>query len=431
MESIWQKTAELPSFPSLEKNIKTDVLIIGGGLAGILTAYKLREKGVNCIVVEKGRICQKVTGNTTAKITSQHGFCYSKILKSNGFESTKIYLLANEQALREYERLCEKIHCDFEKKDNFVYALQDMKAIDDELEALWKMGFDAEFQEKLPLPIKPIGAIKFKNQAQFNVLKFVGSIVKDLNIYENTFVKKLDDNSAITEKNKIAFKKVIIATHFPIINNHGLFFMKMYQHRSYVIALENAPEIDGMYVDENENGFSFRNYENLLLLGGGSHKTGKSGGNWQELRDFRRRNFQNSKEIAYWATQDCKTLDHIPYIGPYFKGAKDIFVATGFNKWGMTGSMVSAMILSDLIIEKENPYAKAFDPSRSILKPQLLVNGFESVKNLLTPTPRRCPHLGCALKWNKAEHTWDCPCHGSRFTENGKLLENPANGDLK
>ena len=431
MESIWQKTAELPTFPTLEKDLKTDVLIIGGGLAGILTAYKLQEKGVNCIVVEKDRICRKVTGNTTAKITSQHGFCYSKILKSNSFESAKIYLHANEQALREYEKLCENIPCDFEKKDNFVYELQNMQLIDDELKALWKMGFDAEFQEKLPLPIKPIGAIKFKNQAQFNVLKFISGIVKDINIFENTFVKKIDGNSAITEKNKITFKKAVIATHFPIINNHGLFFMKMYQHRSYVIALENAPEVNGMYVDQADSGLSFRNYENLLLLGGGSHKTGKQGGNWQELRDFAKLNYPESKEVAHWATQDCKTLDHIPYIGPYFNGAKNLFVATGFNKWGMTNSMVSAMILSDLIIEKENPYAKAFDPSRSILKPQLLVNGFESVKNLLTPTPKRCPHLGCALKWNKAEHSWDCPCHGSRFTEKGKLLENPANGDLK
>ncbi len=431
MESTWQKTAELPTFPTLEKDIKTDVLIVGGGLAGILTAYKLKEKGVNCIVVEKDRICQKVTGNTTAKITSQHGFCYSKILKSNGFENAKVYLHANQKALYEYQKLCEKIDCDFEKKDNFVYSMEDMNLIDEELKALWKIGFDAEFQDKLPLPIKPVGAIKFKNQGQFNPLKFVKEIVKNLKIYESTFVKKIDGNSAITEKSKITFKKAVIATHFPIINNHGLFFMKMYQHRSYVIALENAPDVKGMYVDENKKGLSFRNYQNLLLLGGGSHKTGKDGGNWQELRDFARINYPNSKEVAHWATQDCMTLDNIPYIGPYFKGADNLFVATGFNKWGMTGAMVSAMILGDLITEQENPYAKTFDPSRCILKPQLFVNGFESAKNLLTLTPKRCPHLGCALKWNKAEHTWDCPCHGSRFTKNGKLLENPANGDLK
>ena len=431
MESIWQKTTELPSFPPLEKDIKTDVLVIGGGLAGILTALKLREKGVDCIVVEKDRICQRVTGNTTAKITSQHGFCCSKILKSNGFESAKAYLHANQQAIFEYEKLCRNIDCDFEKKDNFVYATDGMNLIDDELKALWKMGFNAEFQDKLPIPVNQIGAIKFKNQAQFNPLKFVNAIAKDLNIYENTFVKKLDGTSAITEKSKITFKKAVIATHFPIINNHGLFFMKMYPHRSYVIALENAPQINGMYVDEYEKGMSFRNYGNLLLLGGGGHKTGKDGGNWAELRKFANANYPEAKEVAFWATQDCKTLDHIPYIGPYFKDAKNLFVATGFNKWGMTNSMVSAMILSDLITEKENPYAKAFDPSRSILKPQLFVNGFESIKNLLTPTTKRCPHLGCALKWNKAEHTWDCPCHGSRFTDKGKLLENPANDDLK
>ncbi len=431
MTSIWQKSVELPSFPALENDIKTDVLIVGGGLAGILTAHKLQEKGVDCIVVEKDRICQKVTANTTAKITSQHGFCYSKILKSNGFESAKMYLHANQQALFEYEKLCKNIDCNFEKKDNYVYALENMLLIDDELKALWKMGFDAQFQDKLPLPIKPIGAIKFKNQAQFNVLKFINDIVKDLKIYENTFVKKVDGDSAITEKNKITFKKAVIATHFPIINNHGLFFMKMYQHRSYVIALENAQQVNGMYVDQSDTGLSFRNYESLLLLGGGSHKTGKEGGNWKELRDFAKINYPDSKEVAFWATQDCKTLDDISYIGPYFKGAKNLFVITGFNKWGMTNAMAGAMILSDLITEKKNPYAKAFDPSRSIFKPQLFVNGLESVKNILTPTPKRCPHLGCALKWNKTEHTWDCPCHGSRFTEKGKLLDNPANGDLK
>ncbi len=431
MESIWQKTVTLPSFPALKEDIKTDVLVVGSGLAGILTAYKLRENGVNCVVAEKERICEKVSGNTTAKITSQHGFCYGKILKSNGFESAKMYLHANQQALSEYEKLCKKIPCDFEKKDNFVYSLNDPDLIDEELKALWKIGYDAEFQDKLPIPLKPAGAIKFKNQAQFNPLKFVNGIVGDLKIYENTFVKHLDSNTAVTPGGKITFKKAVIATHFPIINSHGLYFMKLYQHRSYVIALENAADVNGMYVDENEKGLSFRNYGNCLLLGGGSHKTGKKGGNWRELRDFAKINYPESKEIAHWATQDCMSLDSIPYIGPYCKGSKDLFVATGFNKWGMTGAMVSAMIISDLITRKENPYAKAFDPSRSVLKPQLIINGFESVKNLLTPTPKRCSHLGCALKWNGAEHTWDCACHGSRFTESGKVLETPANKNLK
>ena len=204
----------------------------------------------------------------------------------------------------------------------------------------------------------------------------------------------------------------------------------MYQHRSYVIALENAPNVHGMYVDEAQNGMSFRNFENLLLIGGGDHRTGKQGGNWQELRTFARQHYPNASEKYCWATQDCMTLDGVPYIGAYSAGTPDLYVATGFNKWGMTSSMVSAMILCDLVQEKQNPYAEAFSPSRTILRPQLAVNAWEAVVNLLTPSAKRCPHLGCALKWNPYEHTWDCPCHGSRFTKNGRLIDNPATGDL-
>ena len=176
---------------------------------------------------------------------------------------------------------------------------------------------------------------------------------------------------------------------------------------------------------------SFRNYKNLLLIGGGDHRTGKKGGGWQEMRDFAHRHYPQAEEQYHWATQDCMSLDGVPYIGPYSASTTDLYVATGFNKWGMTTSMVSAMILSDLVQGKKNPYEEVFSPSRSILHPQLKVNGFEAVVNLLTPTTKRCPHLGCALKWNSIEHTWDCPCHGSRFTEDGKLIDNPATGNLK
>ncbi len=430
MESIWKKTADLPKFPKLEKDIKTDVLIIGGGIAGLLTAHFLAEKGAECIVVEKDRICNKTTANTTAKITLQHGLCYDKIFKSYGYDVTKAYYEANLSALKEYEKLCAKIHCDYEKKDNYVYSLNDRRVLENELKTLEKIGCDADFIEHLPLPLSTVGGVRVKNQAQFHPLKFMSKIAENLKIYENTFVRRISENEAVTDNCKIIFKKAVIATHFPFINNHGGYFIKLYQHRSYVIALENGPDVNGMYVDESDKGLSFRNHENLLLLGGGSHRTGKNGGNWTELREFRRINYPQAKEVAFWATQDCMSLDTIPYIGEYFNNAQKLYVASGFNKWGMTGAMVSAMILSDIITDKENTYAFAFNPQRSILKPQLFVNGFESVVNLLTPTAKRCPHLGCALKWNKEEHSWDCPCHGSRFSENGKLLDNPANGDI-
>jgi glycine/D-amino acid oxidase-like deaminating enzyme len=223
----------------------------------------------------------------------------------------------------------------------------------------------------------------------------------------------------------------VVATHFPFLNKHGFYFLKMYQHRSYVIAVKNAKNVGGMYVDEQSDGLSFRNYGDLLLLGGGGHRTGKSGGGFIELEYIARKNYKGCSPVYKWATQDCMTLDGIPYIGRYSKSTPDVFVATGFNKWGMTNSMVAADILCDLVQEKTSPYADVFSPSRTSLRPQLAINAFESTVGLLTPTAPRCPHLGCALKYNRAEHTWDCPCHGSRFTEQGELIDNPATDDKR
>lgn len=430
MRSLWKATASLPEFPELVGDVRTDVLIIGGGIAGILTAYLLHEKGVRYVLVEKGRICSGTTGNTTAKITFQHGLIYDKILKSDGTEAARKYLAANRAAFDKYAELCGKTDCDYEIKDNYVYSTDDRRKLEKEVEALEKIGYIADLCENVPLPIKTVGAVKFPDQAQFNPLKFLSSVAEGLNIYEDTFVREMRGNTAVTDKGKIHADTVIAATHFPFINKHGSYFLKLYQHRSYVIALENAQDVNGMYVDECDTGLSFRNYEGLLLLGGGGHRTGKKGGNWAELRAFAAKKYPNSREKHFWATQDCMSLDGIPYIGRYSAKTHGFYVASGFNKWGMTGSMTAAMLLSDMILGKRNGFASVFDPSRSIVKPQLFINGAEAVCNLLTPSKKRCPHLGCALKWNEAERSWDCPCHGSRFTEHGRVLDNPANGDL-
>jgi glycine/D-amino acid oxidase-like deaminating enzyme len=431
MKSIWSDTSELPAFERLNGKLKTDVLIIGGGLAGVLCAYMLEQAGADYALVEADTICSGITKNTTAKITSQHGLLYDKLIREFGAERARMYLEANEAALEKYRRLCQDIDCDFETKDAFVYSLRDKIKIEQELSALDKIGYRAEFAERLPLPFFVAGAVKFKDQAQFHPLKFVSAVAQGLKIYEHTTVLELAEHTARTDHGIITANQIIVATHFPFINKHGSYFLKMYQHRSYVLALEGAPDVGGMYVDEAEKGMSFRNYENMLLIGGGDHRTGKQGGNWRELTDFAGRHYPGAHEAYRWATQDCMTLDGVPYIGHYSKNTPDFYVATGFNKWGMTSSMVSAMLLSDMVTGKENPYAPVFSPSRTILRPQLAVNAFEAVKNLLTISKKRCPHLGCALKWNPLEHSWDCPCHGSRFTETGKLIDNPATGDLK
>jgi len=431
MKSVWEESVDIKSFDKLKGDKKTDVLIIGGGLAGVLCAYMLKQQGVDYILVESQSICNGITKNTTAKITAQHGLIYNKIVSKYGVEKAKQYLDINLKAIDKYREICKGIECHFENKDNYVYSVNDRKKIEKEMKSLEKIGYRADFVSKLCLPFGVAGAVRFNNQAQFNVLEFVQAISKDLNIYEKTTVKELVGTTAFTNYGKITAEKIIVATHFPFINKHGSYFLKMYQHRSYVIGIEDAVDVNGMYVDEDLKGLSFRNYGNLLLVGGGSHRTGKQGGNWQELRGFVSNYYPNAVEKYHWATQDCMTLDDIPYIGEYSGRTQNMYVATGFNKWGMTSSMVSAMILCDMVQGKRNPYSEVFSPSRSILHPQLAVNAFEATINLLTPTTRRCAHLGCALKWNPSEHTWDCPCHGSRFNENGRLIDNPATKNIK
>lgn len=433
LNSLWANDSKLPAFSKLNQDVKTDVLIVGGGLAGILCAHMLAREGVDYMLIESDRICHGVTRNTTAKITSQHGLIYEKLIREFGPETARLYWEANDRALQEYRSLAGTVDCDFETKDNYIYASDPAtaKKLEKELAVLKQLQIPADFVESLPLPFRVTGAIRFQDQAQFNPLKFVSEIAKGLNIHEHTKAREFQGNTVITDGGKITASKIIVATHFPLLNKHGGYFLKMHQHRSYVLALENARNIDGMYLDAAKNGLSFRNYGNALLIGGGGHRTGKQGSGWAGLEAFAQRNYPDARQICRWATQDCMTLDGIPYIGQYSKGTPGMYVATGFNKWGMTSSMVSAMILSDLVQGRENPYTAVFSPSRTVLRPQLAANALEAAMNLLTPTRPRCPHLGCALRWNPQERSWDCPCHGSRFDEHGKLLDNPSTGDLK
>lgn len=431
MDSVWRKTAEMPHYEKLEGDVKTDVLIIGGGITGILCAYFMKERGIDYLLVEGQEICHGITGDTTAKITAQHGLIYAKMIGHMGLEKTKLYLEANQRALIKYAELAQHYACDFEEKKSFVYSLDNRKKLEKEADSYRLLGLTDEIVDTPELPFATAGAVMMRDQAQFHPLKFLGGIAQGLNIREHTFVTQLMPGKAVTEQGTITYEQAIFATHYPIDNKHGCYFMKLYQHRSYVIALQQTPPMDGMYVDENRKGLSFRSYRDLLLVGGGSHRTGKKGGGWQELRQFAGKYYPQAVEKYWWAAQDCMPLDEAPYIGPYAPSMPGCYVATGFQKWGITSAMVSAMLLSDQVQGIENPYAAVFDPGRSIFKKQLLVNGAESLFNLLTPTRPRCPHMGCALKWNLAELSWDCPCHGSRFSEDGSLLDNPANGGIR
>ncbi len=474
MKSIWREHVLLPQGQPLTRDIHTDVAVIGGGMAGILTAKLLREKGVEAVIVEAGQAGGGVTGDTTAKVTSQHGLIYSQLLSIVGEEGAMQYARANQKAIQKYRECIQKenIDCDWKEENAYVYSLTGTENLDREYRAAKQLGIPAHMTEhpKIPFPVK--GAVEFSGQAQFHPLKFLYAAAKGIPLYDHTRVDRIIDGEIITQGGAINAKKVVIATHYPIVNTPGYYFMRMYQQRSYVLALSGLPPLSGMYIGEKDNSLSLRQWGDFLLLGGCGHRVGQKGkGGYEQLRQKARRLFPKARDEFAWAAQDCMTLDGIPYIGQFSSTTPHLYVATGFGKWGMTSSMAAAMILSDLITDQPNPDAEVFSPQRMhwgaslsnllsggghtaagwlkrlfyvpISQADQLARGEGGIVNYqgkkagvykdeegnVYAVSIRCPHLGCQLEWNAQERTWDCPCHGSRFDYRGKRLDTPANYD--
>lgn len=449
MDSIWTMTVDFPERESLTGKIKVDTAVIGGGLAGILTAYLLQKKGIDTIVLEAARIGSGQTKNTTAKITLQRGAIYHKLIDEIGNEKAKLYAEANRLGINEYRNIIreKKIECEFRECSSYLYTCEKTDILKKEEEAAKGLGICAERTSKTELPFEVEDALRFYDQAVFHPLKFLKEIAKDVTIYENTkilTVERLERegkgiiNKLKADKAEILADKVVFATHYPFINMPGYYFMRMHQERSYVIALKGTKQLDNIYYGIDKKGISFRKSGDYLLMGGGSHRTGenKEGGKYQRLRMQAEKWFPKCKEITRFSAQDCMPIDDIPYIGQYSASTPDWYVATGFKKWGMTNAMISAMIISDLIAKGKNIYEEVFTPQRFHIQAsagKLMEEGVQSVKGLskgvFSATPR-CPHMGCSLEWNPDELSWDCPCHGSRFDSDGKLIDNPAQEDL-
>lgn len=474
MESIWSQTCQLRQREALPGDMKTDIAVIGAGMAGILIASALQGAGRRVVVLEAKRIAGGQTRNTTAKLTCQHGLLYEKLIRTLGEEKARQYAQANAAALMEYRRIIadRNIDCELEQRDACVYG-SNAAQLRKEAEAAAALGLPAFFVEETKLPFPTAGAVCFANQAQFHPLKFLQAISEPLTIYENTSVQSVEENQLITTRGRVQAEQIVFACHYPFVNFPGMYFARMHQERSYVIALENAARMDGMWIGAEQGAYSFRNYGPLLLLGGGGHRCGENsaGGRYNLLRQQAARWFPGSREVAHWSAQDCVTADSVPYIGPYAASRPNWYVATGFQKWGMTSSMVAAMLLRDRICGKENPWAEVFDPGRfdektltglaqeSVqavkgLAKQLFQIPAEAAKELtpghggvvfwkgkklgvykdesgaLWPVDIRCPHLGCQLEWNPDERSWDCPCHGSRFDYRGKLISGPAQENI-
>lgn len=477
MKSVWSESYKIEKREELKGDMAVEAVVVGAGITGLLTAYMLQKKGVEVVVIERRKILNGNTKNTTAKVTIQHSLIYDKLVKEFNEENARRYAEANKLALETYKKIIEenKIDCDFETLDSYVYTLDNPEKIINEYGAAKKIGIDAELVDEVELPLEIAKAVKFKNQAQFNPVKFLNFIAKDLKIYEDTKAIDIKEGLVITNRGEIKAKHIVVATQFPIINAPGYYFLRMHQERDYVIALKNAQKLKGIYRDENEQGYSFRNYKDLLILVGGSVRTGanEEGGKYNQLREYAKNLYPNSTEEYSWSAQDCMTSDYIPFIGVYSDEMPNVYVATGYNKWGMTSSMVSAIIISDKIRGKENDFNQIFSPGRfdmtasiknltkdlgttvynfiaqkislpaSVLEDVELGHGgiithegekvgvYKNDKGEVFTVSTKCPHLGCELKWNPDDLAWECPCHGSRFDYKGNFLNSPAIKELK
>lgn len=478
MDSIWRQTADHIPCPPLTGSRQAEVAVVGGGLAGILTAALLAEEGVDVVVLEADQVGSGQTGNTTAKVTSQHGAVYRRFEAEFGIQAAQQYAQANQQAIGQYRQLIARrgIPCLWEETSAFLYSTTKADILAEEAAAQERAGLPVRFSDASALPFPVKGEVRCDDQAMFHPLRFLYALAEGLQVYEGTRVLEAVDDELRTAAGVVRARQIVFACHYPFINVPGYYFLRMHQERSYVVALSGAGELPGMYYSVDPGGLSLRPAGDKLLVGGGGHRTGenRSGGRYEALSKSAVLLFPGARESARWSAQDCMTLDGLPYIGQFSAATPHWFVATGFGKWGMTTSMAAALLLRDQLLGwSAAPWASLFSPQRftpSASVKRLAEEGVHAVKGLggelfaparalaeelppghggvveiagekvgLYKSPEgtaylvdvRCPHLGCQLEWNPDEKSWDCPCHGSRFDCLGRLLSGPAQEDLR
>lgn len=495
-QSGWIDTAKLPDFPGLHEDIQCDVSIVGAGITGITTAYLLTKSGYKVALLDSGDILGGTTGHTTAKVTSQHGMIYDKLIRHFGEEEARLYYEANEEALAFVRNTVKdlKIECDLKQEQAYLYADSEdqEKQLRKEWDAYQKLGIPGEWIDSLPIPVEARGAIVMKDQAQFHPLQYLRGLTNYITshgglIYEKTTIENSADDTEDGRKkivtvdgHTVTCRYVLSASHYPFLDGGGFYFTRLHAERSYVVAIEpEVPYEGGMYINCGSPKRSLRSArldgKDVILVGGESHKTGQGEctfRHYEELEQFAGMTF-GIKSIPYrWSTQDLVTLDEVPYIGHLTSDSPNVYVATGYYKWGMTSGTLAGLIIHDLILGQENRYAELYTPSRFKPNPSVknfivqnadvageLISGkvelnlgkaadlkadegapvrhmgrragaYKDPDGKLYLVDTTCTHMGCEVEWNAAERSWDCPCHGSRFDYKGNVIEGPATENL-
>jgi glycine/D-amino acid oxidase-like deaminating enzyme/nitrite reductase/ring-hydroxylating ferredoxin subunit len=490
--SYWVDSAPTPSFTPLASDVSTDVCVIGAGIVGITTALLLKRAGKKVVLLETDGVGRGTTGYTTAKVTSGHSVIYSELEKKHGLDAAKAYAAANEAGLATIRELAEGIDCDLETKANYVYAEShdSVDTIEAEVAAAQRAGLPTTLVTGTDLPYPVAAAVRQDGQAQFHPLKYLIPLAKEIAgegsfIFDRTRAVDVDEGSPCcvrTEHGSITCEDVVVATNYPFLDR-GLFFPRVHPKRSYCIAgpVPDEKLVDGMYISIDEPTRSVRTIRDgnrtLMLIGGEGHNVGQeqdTEARYRNLESWAAGNFGMTEITHRWSSQDGSPVDDLPYVGTLRRTSEHLYVATGFKKWGMTNGTTAAVLLRDLILGRDNPYAALYDPHRltvgasatsfveenvkvgtkmigdRIAHPQRgdveslapgeaavvgvgtgQVAAYRDETGTLHAVSAVCTHLGCIVNWNPAEKTWDCPCHGSRFGYGGRVIQGPAVKDLE
>lgn len=483
----------VPHFDALTKDIEAEVGVVGGGIVGILTAYLLAKAGKSVVLIEAKELVGGVTGHTTAKITAQHRLIYDDLIQTFGEDAARLYYEANMDGSRLIRDITEDldIDCSLETKDAVVFASsrKSVKELEKEARAYEILGIDGVIaygaENELPFPVE--ARLTMRNQAQFHPVQFLVPLIEEIEqlggrIYEQTRAVKLSKDGKVMQTEhgaKVTCDDLVVASHYPFNDFNGFYVAKLAISRSYALAAEvEDPIPPAMYISADSPTRSLRSIADgkggeRLLIAGDGHPTGKSDtptqNHYNNLNAFGESWFGLKETDYHWSAQDMMTLDRVPYIGRMTTDLDHVFVATGFNKWGMAAGALSAQLISDLILGKENRFADLFNPTRSKFKPRdiqqfvkkntsvakdLVMTKVESTEKTIDGLNKdegglvvvdgkkagayrdadgklhlvkaTCTHLGCGVRWNDAERTWDCPCHGSRYSYDGNVLNGPT-----
>ncbi|KAB7704398.1 FAD-dependent oxidoreductase [Bacillus aerolatus] len=493
-EPYWRDFIDLPEFPRLEKDIQVDVVIVGGGMTGITSAYLLVNEGLKVAILEAGKLLNGTTGHTTAKVTAQHDVIYDEFIQNFGRSKARLYYEANTDALSFIKKTVDEhqINCDFSEQDAYIYATTDQYAskLKKEADAYEKLGINGGLVNSIPFDIDIQNALVMKNQAQFHPIKYLTHLIKIITekgglIFENTTGVNIETGEQPTvltrEGPRAAGNYVLSCSHFPFYEGLGFYSTRLYADRSYIVAAKTKkPFPGGMYISADQPTRSLRsttiNGEEMVLIAGEGHKTGQGKDtmeHYKALETFGEQVFGLDNIMYRWSAQDLVTLDKIPYVGEITSGQPNILIATGYRKWGMTNSTAAALLFRDMILGKKNAYQSLYTPSRFYADPSLknflvenadvvghLIKGklempdksaeelsigegavinvkghrkgaYKDEEGKLHIVDTTCTHVGCEVEWNSGDRSWDCPCHGSRFSYTGEVIEGPAEKPLQ